>query len=142
MQEAFACRTPLPPAEAAIAALDALLLAQGTRPHRPAPLERGFTVECGGWPLHVGARIVGGLLAVQAEVAPPGAIDPAWLLHRNRRDLRLVRYGSSGAGATWVHGELPAAGSTGDAIDELLARLIAAAEAARAVAAWPGADPD
>lgn len=136
MQEAFASRAPRPLADAAVAALDALLADGGTVPHRPAPHERGFALECGGWPLHVGARAVGGLLAVQAEVAPPGAVAPAWLLHRNRRDLRLVRYGSSSAGATWVHGELPLAAVPGS-VDELLGRLVAAAEAARAVAAWP-----
>lgn len=137
MQEAFASRPPRPAAEAAVAALDALLADGGTTPHRPAPLERGFALDCGGWPLHVGARVVGGLLAVQAEVAPPGAIDPAWLLHRNRRDLRLVRYGASSAGATWVHGELPVK-AVPWTVDELLGRLVAAAEAARAVARWPG----
>ncbi|MEV4419724.1 hypothetical protein AB0L40_07070 [Patulibacter sp. NPDC049589] len=126
-----------PAARAAFAALDRVLARIGVEPHRPAPLERGFTVPCGDWPLHVGARVVEGLLAVQAEVAPPGTIDPSWLLHRNRRDLRLVRFGSSAAGATWVHGELPLGAADDEALDALLGRLLSAAEAARAVATRP-----
>lgn len=156
MQEAFGCRhatedvpggtraadagapggTRAADAEA-VAVLDALLADLAAVVHRPAPLERGFALQAGDWPLHVGARAVGGLLELQAEVAPPGAIDPAWLLHRNRRDVRVVRYGSSAEGATWVHGDLVLEAVTPAALDDLLARLVGAAEEAAAVAVWP-----
>lgn len=122
---------------AAVATLDALLAELGGVVHRPAPLERGFALEAGGWPLHVGARAVAGLLELQAEVAPPGAIDAEWLLHRNRRDVRVVRYACSAEGATWVHGDLTLGAVTAASLDDLLARLVGAAEEASAVAVWP-----
>jgi hypothetical protein len=122
---------------AAIDVLDAVLAAHGTAVHRPAPLERGFTLDAGGWPLHLGARVVAGLLELQAEVAPPGAIDAAWLLHRNRRDVRVVRYGCSAAGATWVHGDLVLGAVDAASLEDLLARMVGAAEAATTVARWP-----
>jgi hypothetical protein len=117
--------------------VDDALEALGLHVHRPAPGEWGIAVPCAGWPLHVGLRVASGLLRVQAEVAPPGAVDPAWLLHRNRRDLLLVRYASSSFGALWVHGELPLEAASAARVDELLARLVEAAEDARGVAAWP-----
>lgn len=145
MQEAFGCRAaaghdpdaPGASAAGAVAVLDALLTDLGAVVHRPAPSERGFALDAGGWPLHVGARVVAGLLELQAEVAPPGAIDPAWLLHRNRRDVRVVRYGSSAEGATWVHGDLSLSAVTPASLDDLLARMLGAAEEAAAVAVWP-----
>lgn len=126
-----------PSPEAAVAVLDAFLAGLDAVVHRPAPLERGFALGSGEWPLHVGARAVGGLLELQAEVAPPGAIDAAWLLHRNRRDLRVVRYASSAEGATWIHGDLVLGAVTTAALDDLLARMLGAAEDAAAVAVWP-----
>jgi hypothetical protein len=117
------------------AGVEAALAGLGATVHRPAPGEWGLTVECGGWPLHVGLRCAGGLLLAQAEVAAPGAVDAGWALHRNRRDLRLVRYAASAAGATWVHGELPEEAATAARVDELLGRLVDAAERARALAA-------
>lgn len=138
MQEAFGCRAaPVPSPAAAVAVLDALLADLGAVVHRPAPLERGFALDAGDWPLHVGARAVAGLLELQAEVAPPGAIDASWLLHRNRRDLRVVRYACSAEGATWVHGDLALGAVSTETLDDLLARLLGAAEAAAAVAVWP-----
>ncbi len=122
---------------AAVAVLDELLADLGARVHRPAPLERGFALDAGDWPLHVGARAVAGVLELQAEVAPPGAIDADWLLHRNRRDVRVVRYACSAEGATWVHGDLPLGAVTMATLDDLLARMVGAAEAAAAVAVWP-----
>lgn len=118
-------------------AVEAALAPLAGAVHRPAPGEWGLRIPCGGWPLHVGVALRAGLLRAQAEVAGPGAIPAAWLLHRNRRDLALVRYGASAAGATWVHGELPAAAVTPAAVDELLGRLVAAAEAARERAGQP-----
>lgn len=117
--------------------VDHALEALGVPLHRPAPGEWGLTLPCGRRPLHVGLRVAAGLLRAQAEVAPPGVIDPAWLLHRNRRDLLLVRYGSSAAGATWVHGDLPVEAASAPRVDELLGRLLRAAEDARGVAVWP-----
>jgi hypothetical protein len=117
--------------------VDHALEALGLPVHRPAPGEWGVTVPCAGWPLHVGLRTATGLLRIQAEVASPGAIDPSWLLHRNRRDLLLVRYASSSYGAVWVHGDLPLEAASAPRVDELLARLLQAAEDARDVAAWP-----
>jgi hypothetical protein len=105
--------------------------------HRPAPGEWGVTVPAGAWPLQVGLRIAGGILRVQTEIAPPGVIDPAWLLHRNRRDLLLVRYATSSYGAVWVHGDLPIEAASAARVDELLGRLLQAAEDAREVAVWP-----
>ncbi|WP_210493368.1 hypothetical protein [Patulibacter sp. SYSU D01012] len=118
-------------------AVEAALAPLGAAVHRPAPGEWGLRVPCAGWPLFVGVALRGGLLRAQAEVVGPGALPAAWLLHRNRRDLALVRYASSAAGATWVHGDLPAAAVTPAAVDELLGRLVAAAEVARDRAGQP-----
>ncbi|WP_320671722.1 hypothetical protein [Patulibacter defluvii] len=119
------------PATAAAAAVESALAAAGAPLHRPAAGEWGLAVECAGWPLHVGLALRGGLLRAQAEVCGPGRLDGQWLLHRNRRDLRLVRYATSSAGAVWVHGELPAAGLAAAAVDQLLGRLVEAATVAR-----------
>jgi hypothetical protein len=126
-----------PPGEhdGAAAAVEEALRSAGVAAHRPAPGEWGLTVPCAGWPLHVGLALRGGLLRAQAEACAPGRVDPGWLLHRNRRDLRLVRFATSAAGAVWVQGDLPADGVRAAAVDELLGRLLDAAAAARAVAA-------
>lgn len=137
MPPAPAHRPAHPPAGSrapAAAAVEEALQAAGADPHRPAPGEWGLTVDCGGWPLHVGLGLREGLLRVQAEVCGPGRVDPWWLLHRNRRDLRIVRLATSAAGAVWVHGDLPAAGLAPAAVDELLGRLLDAAAAVREVA--------
>jgi hypothetical protein len=51
-------------------------------------------------------RLDRGLLRAQAEALAPDAISDHELLYRNR-SLLLVRYAHTGAGAVWVHGELP-----------------------------------
>lgn len=121
-------------------AVDAALRGAGLHPHRPVAGEWGLVMECGGGPLHVGLALRDGLLRAVAEVCGPGLVEPAWLLHRNRRDLLLVRYGTGADGGVWLHGELHPAGVTPAAVDELLARLHGAAEAAREVA-WAGGRP-
>jgi len=124
---------------AAVAAVDAALHAAGLDPHRPAPGEWGVALPCAGRPLHVGIAVRAGLVEARAEVLGSAAADPAWLLHRNRRALRVVRYATSAAGDVWVHGDLPAAGLTAAAVDELLGRLVEAADAARSYASSPSA---
>lgn len=134
MQAAFDRRPDLAPVgarAAAAAAVESALEHVGAGLHRPAPGEWGLPVECGGWPLHVGLALRGGLLRAQAEVCGPGQLDGQWLLHRNRRDLLLVRYATSSAGAVWVHGELPQPALSPATVDELLGRLVDAATAAR-----------
>ncbi len=71
-----------------------------------APGEWGLTVDAAGWPLHVGLALRDGLLRAQCEALGPGQVSDHELLFRNR-GLVLVRYAQSGAGAVWVHGELP-----------------------------------
>jgi hypothetical protein len=98
---------------------------------RVAPGEWGLTVPAGGFDLHVGLALRGGLLAAQAEVIGPGQASEHALLRRNRT-LRLVRLAHTAAGAVHVQGEIPEAAVTAAEVDRLLGLLVAAAEEVRA----------
>jgi hypothetical protein len=95
-----------------------------------APGEWGLTVPAGGWELHVGLALRGGMLAAQAEVLGPGIVSDRLLLRRNRT-LRMVRFALTAAGAVYVQGELPEAAVTAAEVDRLLGLLVAAAEEVR-----------
>ena len=95
-----------------------------------APGEWGLTVDAAGWPLHIGIALRDGLLRAQAEVLGPDALSDHELLYRNR-SLVLVRYAHTGAGAVWVHGELPPELVTPDWLDRFLGLLVEAATVAR-----------
>ena len=88
--------------------------------------EWGLSVEAAGWPLHVGLAFRDGMLRAQCEALPAGRVSDHELLFRNR-GLVLVRYAHTGAGAVWVHGELPVELVTGDWLDRLLGLLVEAA---------------
>lgn len=119
------------PADDVAAACDAVLGELGADARRVAPGEWGVSLEAGGWPLHVGLAVRGGLLRAQAEVCGPGQADPHALLHRNRF-LELVRFTHTSAGAVWIEGDVPAAAVTPALVDRLLGGLLAAAEDLRA----------
>ncbi|HEV2814867.1 MAG TPA: hypothetical protein VGW10_16550 [Solirubrobacteraceae bacterium] len=91
-----------------------------------APGEWGITVDAAGWPLHVGLAFRDGLLRAQCEAVGPDQVDEHELLFRNR-GLVLVRYAQSGAGAVWVHGELPPELVSAEWLDRLLGLLVEAA---------------
>ncbi|HEV2061681.1 MAG TPA: hypothetical protein VGR12_02420 [Solirubrobacteraceae bacterium] len=91
-----------------------------------APGEWGLSVEAAGWPLHVGLAFRDGLLRAQCEALPPDRVADHELLFRNR-GLVLVRYAHTGAGAVWVHGELPAELVSVEWLDRLLGLLVEAA---------------
>lgn len=97
---------------------------------RVAPGEWGLTVEAAGWPFHLGLAVRDGLLRAQGEVVGPDQVDDHELLYRNRA-LVLVRYAHTGAGAVWVHGELPPELVTPQWLDRLLGMLVEAAVLAR-----------
>lgn len=132
---------PLPadPTTTPDAVLQRFLHDLGEEHRRVAPGEWGLTLDCAGWPLHVGLSVRGGLLRAQAEVVGPGRLDPAELLHRNRLGV-LVRYAQSRAGAVWIHGELPQDGLDTAALDRLLGLLVEQAAWAR-YAASDGSSP-
>jgi hypothetical protein len=92
--------------------------------------EWGLTVEAAGWPLHVGLALRDGLLRAQCEAVGPDRVSEHELLFRNR-GLALVRYAQSGAGAVWVHGELPHELVTQEWLDRLLGMLVEAAVVVR-----------
>jgi hypothetical protein len=92
--------------------------------------EWGMTVEAAGWPLHVGLAMRDGLLRAQAEALGPDQLSDHELLYRNR-SLVLVRYAHTGAGAVWVHGELPPELVTPEWLDRFLGLLLEAAIVAR-----------
>ena len=92
--------------------------------------EWGMTVEAAGWPLHVGLAMRDGLLRAQAEALGPDQVSDHELLYRNR-SLVFVRYAHTGAGAVWVHGELPPELVTPEWLDRLLGLLVEAATVAR-----------
>ncbi len=97
---------------------------------RVAPGEWGLTVDAAGWPLHLGLALRDGLLRAQGEVVGPDQLSSHELLFRNR-GLVLVRYAETGAGAVWVHGELPPELISAQWLDRLLGLLVDAAIVAR-----------
>ena len=101
---------------------------------RVSDLEWGITVDCAGWPLHVGVSLRDGLLRAQAEVLGPGSLDPATLLRWNR-GLPLVRFSHTSAGAVYVEGELPAEALGPTRLDGFLGLLVRVATQAREAAA-------
>jgi hypothetical protein len=92
--------------------------------------EWGLTVEAAGWPLHIGLALRDGMLRAQAEAVGPDQVAEHELLFRNR-SLVLVRYAHTGAGAVWVHGEIPPELATPEWLDRLLGMLVEAASVAR-----------
>lgn len=118
------------PASEPHATVHAFLLALGGDVRRVADGEWGLTLEAAGWPLHVGIAIRDGLLRAQAEVAAPDQIDPHVLLRWNR-DLPLVRFSHTGAGAVWVQGDLPAEAVGPERLDGFLGLLVRVATQAR-----------
>ena len=93
---------------------------------RVAAEQWGVTVEAAGWPLHIGLAMRDGLLRAQAEAVGPEQVSDHELLFRNR-GLTLVRYAHTGAGAVWVHGELPPELVSAQWLDRLLGLLVEAA---------------
>jgi hypothetical protein len=121
--------------------IDAYLSELEAATRRVAPGEWGLSAEdVGGWPLHVGLRLIGShppLLRAQAEVVGVGgmgSVDEHELLFRNR-SLAIVRYAHTGAGAVWVVGDLPASAITPGELDRLLGLLVSAAADLRRLAA-------
>ena len=108
------------------ATVDAYLQGLEAPSRAVAPGEWGVSVEAAGWPFDVGLRLDGGLLRAQGEVVGPDRIADHELLVRNR-GLLLVRYAHTGAGAVWVHGELPAELIAAVWLDRLLGALVDAA---------------
>jgi hypothetical protein len=111
-------------------AIEESLRDSGVAWRRVADGEWGLTVQAGGWDLHVGLALRGGLLAVQGEVVGPGQADEHALLRRNRT-LRIVRFAHTAAGAVYVQGEVPEAAITPAEVDRLLGLAVDAAEELR-----------
>ena len=120
----------------AAAVVDAYLQGLEAPTRAVAPGEWGLSVEAAGWPLDVGLRLDGGLLGAQGEALGPDRVADHELLVRNR-GLLLVRYAHTGAGAVWVHGELPAELIAPLWLDRLLGALVEAAVVVRHRAAAP-----
>jgi hypothetical protein len=112
------------------ATVDAYLATLDLDWRRVAPGEWGLSVEAAGWPLHLGLALRDGLLRAQGEVVGPDRLSEHELLLRNR-GLVFVRYAHTGAGAVWVHGELPPELVGAQWLDRLLGMLVDAATVAR-----------
>jgi len=101
---------------------------------RLAQAEWGLTVPAdaaGGRPLHVGLRLADGLLTAKAPVLEAEAgVDP-WMLLRWNRQTRMVRFGCTQSGETWVHADLPAPAVDARGLDRLLGLVCEGAVAAR-----------
>jgi len=101
---------------------------------RLAKGEWGLTVPAdaaGGEPLHVGLRLVDGLLTAKAPVLKADAgVDP-WMLLRWNRQTRMVRFGCTQSGEIWVHADVPAAAVDARGLDRLLGLVCEGAVAAR-----------
>ena len=118
------------PASQAHAAVDGFLLELDGDVRRVAESEWGLTLEAAGWPLHVGVAIRDGLVRAQAEVVAPDQIDPHLLLRWNR-NLPLVRFSHTGAGAVWVQGDIPTEAVSQERLDGFLGLLVRVATQAR-----------
>ncbi|MEX2194864.1 MAG: hypothetical protein WD844_06220 [Thermoleophilaceae bacterium] len=123
---------------AAVDVIDSYLGALPGGSRRLAPGEWGLTLPpeaAGGWPLEIGLRVADELLRVQAFAAPADdAYDPWGFLFVNR-STRLVRFGCTGAGDIWVHGDVPVAAVDDRMVDRLLGLVVEAAVLARSYAA-------
>lgn len=119
---------------AAVDVVDAYVNALPGDTRRLADGEWGITVgaeQARGWPLEVGVRVADGLLRVQAfALGASDELNPWNFLHWNRQ-TRHVRFACTRSGDIWVHGDLPAAGLDGRAVDRLLGLVVEAALAAR-----------
>jgi hypothetical protein len=115
----------------AIDAVDGYLAGVGAR--RLADGEWGLTVA-DEHPLHVGIRVVDGLVRVQA-FAVPAADAPASedVLHWNRAS-RIVRFARTRDGDVWVQADLPVGACDPAEMDRVLGLVVEAARSARAVA--------
>jgi hypothetical protein len=111
-------------------AVEQALLELGAPVRTLAPGHWGLELEAGGWRLDVGLALRHDLLRAQAEVLPPGALNPHELLHRHRQRA-FARYSHADGGAIWVEGELPAAQLTPALVDRMLAAVLLAADEAR-----------
>ncbi len=114
----------------AAATVDAYLQGLEAPSRAVAPGEWGVSVEAAGWPFDVGLRLDGALLRAQGEVVGPDRVSDHELLFRNR-SLLLVRYAHTGAGAVWVHGDLPGELIAPVWLDRLLGALVDAATVVR-----------
>jgi hypothetical protein len=100
---------------------------------RVGEAEWGISLECASWPLHVGVALRDGLLRAQAEVLGPGRLAPETLLRWNR-DLPLVRFSHTAAGAVYVEGTLPEEAVSEARLDGFLGLLVRVATQAREAA--------
>jgi hypothetical protein len=113
--------------------IDRYLTGAQTVSRRVAQDEWGISVEAADWPLHIGITTREGLLRAQAEVLGPGVVEPHTLLRWNR-DLHLVRFAHTGAGAVWVVGDVPLAALDEELLDGLLGLVVSTASQAREAA--------
>lgn len=121
-----------------LSAVDQYVTSLGPAGRQVAERQWGITLDdVGGWPLHVGLVVRGGMLRAQAEALRAGVVDGHELLFRNR-SLVLVRYAHTGAGEVWVVGDLPVAAIDAAGVDRLLGLVVQAAQAIRGIAAPRG----
>jgi hypothetical protein len=117
--------------------LESFLHELGQPWRRAGPDAWGITLpDVGGWPLDIGLAVrdrAPSLLALQAPVCAPGAVDAAALLYRNR-GLTLVRFSSTLAGEVWLQGELPWPLDGTALLERALSALVEAAQDVRYVA--------
>ena len=119
------------PVSSPVATVDAFLSGLEADWRTVAPGEWGLSVDAAGWPLHIGVAFRDGLLRMQCEALSEGSpVSDHELLFRNR-GLVLVRYAQSGAGAVWVHAELPPELVTAVWLDRVLGMLVDAAVVVR-----------
>ena len=118
------------PQDAAQGVVEQALLGLGAPFRTLAPGQWGLELEAGGWRLDVGLALRHQLLRAQAEVLPPGAIDPHELLHRHRQRA-FARFSHADGGAIWVEGELPDTQLSPALVDRMLAAVVLAADEIR-----------
>ena len=119
---------------AAVDVVDSYLEGLPGETRRVAHGEWGVTVgpeQAAGWALHVGLRLVDGVLRAQAHALDDSeGLDP-WMLLWWNRQTRYVRFACTREREIWVQGDLAAGDLDETGLDRLLGLVVEGAVAVR-----------
>jgi len=119
---------------AAVDVVDSYLEGLPGETRRVAHGEWGVTVgpeQAAGWALHVGLRLVDGVLRARAHALDDSeGLDP-WMLLWWNRQTRYVRFASTRDREIWVQGDLAATDVNESGLDRLLGLVVEGSVAVR-----------
>ncbi len=119
---------------AAVDVVDSYLESLPGQTRRLAGGEWGVSLEAGqggGWPLHLGLRLAGGVLHAQAHALDDADdLDP-WMLLWWNSQTRFVRFACTRGREIWVQGDLAATDVDERTLDRMLGLVVEGAVAVR-----------